>query len=1285
MPQRLGPLPGFQPGPLDAAGGRRDQRFEVFFDIAEPGDRILVLRFGATHGPCPDIELEIDGERRGLFHPRVRRADRSAVDRPGPIAGEAEIEVRLPAEWLVPGPHRLAVTTTLDRAAATGLPEALARSLDDEAGRAREQYGNWFGSGITWREIVLVEAPSGSAEPADDPETEPAITPAESAMTPTGTVMMPAGSAMMPAGSEIASAGSAIASAGSEIASAGPAPTPTEPGRRGAEADRGAHAPSVVPGALAADLVATPLYVEREGEPQELIELTVTVPAGHAWPKTALVRMGGREETLGLERDGRAFGQVRVRFPVPEWDGEITAEVLVDGRPLGRRTLRAARKWTLHLIPHVHLDVGFTDTQGKILELHSRNLDRALAAADGDFAFSVDGSMIVREYLATRSPGRAARVLAALRDGRMAVNAFDSLFLSGVAGLEEIYRAAYGAARLREEHGVPVTYANLTDVPSYSVALPSILRALGIDAFVGIANHGRGGNAESDGQHLLSPVLWEGPDGSRVLAHFADHYSQLRFMAADPQTISGGAQAIERYVAAYDRPDHLPSDLAIIGTHADNEDLGDGDAGFAARWNAVYAYPRIRVSTLAGYLDAVRPLADRLPLWRGDGGSYWEDGVGTGAAITAEHRAAQAALPVAEALGALTTLADDAYLPHRAELDRGWENLLYGSEHTWTWAHGSAHPHGSQVGDQLDWKRHRVHDALRVAIDETRRAMSRLGELVTTEGTALLVFNALNWTRPVEIETDAWQGTCYGGLPQEIMTDCGGLRRVRLTVPDVPAFGYRVLPQRAAPPEEPDLSGRGTGDSPDAGEHAGAGGGTGEPEGAADLAHEGNARGSGDAADPTGAAAYRPSPEWHPVPATLATERWEVSFDPSTGTVNGLRHRRTGRELLDPDSPWRLGQVLYVLAADGDPGPSRAETAQTGTGQTGPGQAGSGQYASGPGLAVRPAHSGVPHEHRRAPADRLTDRLVGGPPDLSVTVVPTRPVGLRRTHDGWRLRTVGRGPSLPHVEVDVLLRDRDDRVDVAVRLEKESVLAKESVYVAFPFAADEPRLRYDRQQGWVDPAVDHSPGACQEWFTTQHGVVVESRQGAIAWCSADAPLFTAGDVVRGTWATRFEPRNGTVLSWVMNNHWPTNTPPEQEGSLTLRYAFTPMPAFDPAAASRFGLEVRGASAVSRVTALDKFDREPRRLGDSGSLADLDAPHDLHVTIAEPRDRLGLLLRVRDLAGTARQVTLRSPYGGSGRAILCHADERELGDLPVRDGRFALDLRAWQVATVRLRP
>ncbi|WP_165521873.1 hypothetical protein [Micromonospora zingiberis] len=1144
-------LPAFQPGPLNAGTGWQPHRVALPVHVPPgvnpTGGWLLRLEFAAGHGPCPDLEIEVDGIHRGLFHPRVRRDDRAETYRHGPIAGDVTLDVPLPAAWLAPGEHTITVTTTLDTAAATG-PVPVP---GDEPRRHREQFGNHFGSGITWHRLTL--RPAAETAPAHP----------------------------------------------------------------------------------AAELVATPLFVAHPDGLHELLELTVSVPAGTAWPDTAEVLLDGRVHRFDLRRPERHFGQVRVRFPVPEPATGTLAEIRLDAATVGTVELHPARKWTLHLIPHVHLDVGYTDTQGKVQELHSRNLDRALAQLDRDpdFAFSVDGSLVVGEYLATRSTDRAQRVLAALRSGRLAVNVFHSLFLSGVVSLEETYRAAYLAARLRDEYDVPVDYANLTDVPSYSSALPSILRALGIEAFVGIENHHRGGNADSDTQHLASPVMWEGIGGDRILTHFSDQYSQLRFMVGDPQTIAGGAHAFCRLLARYDRPDYLPTDLAVIGTHADNEDLADGDAGFAARWNAVYAYPRIRVSTMADYLAAIRPLADRLPVWRGDGGSYWEDGVGTGATVTAEHRQAQAALPAAEGLAALIAHLDPRYRPNRTALDTAWEGALFGSEHTWTWAHGTAHPHGEQVHDQLDWKRHQVHTALRIARDETRRSLSQLGELVHTVGPTLLVHNPLAWRRDIEIEVEALRDTPfeYDGEPlsAEVLAECNGLRTVRITVPDVPGFGYRALPVGAGRTLAP-----------------------GAEDGAA-----------------TGGAA-RDDQDWQPVPHTLECARWQVTLDPATGAVRGLRHRATGRELLDPQAPWRLGAVLHVV--------------------NGPDSLTRGDGTEHP-------HTGVPHEHPPAPRSSLLGRRLGPAdgqvevdlPELTVVAAQMRPVGVRRSYDGWRLRVVGTAPSLPQVEVDILLRDHTDRVDVRVHLVKERVLAKESVYVAFPFAAEQPTVRYDRQQGWVDPATDHTPGACHDWFTTQHGVVISAGPGgpAVAWTSADAPLFTAGDIVRGRWAEQFTPASGTIFSWVLNNYWPTNTPPEQDGTLTLRYAFTPLAAFDPVAASRFGREVRAAATVTEVTRLDKYDTDPRPLpASTATLLDLDLPDWVHATVATARDGHALLLRLQNLSGRAGRLRLPHPAGPDGHAVRCHADERPIAPLtPDQDGRLPVPLGPWQVVSLLLHP
>lgn len=1125
--------PAFQPGPLDVATGAREHSCTVVFDLARSPARgaVLHLAFWASHGPCPEIEINVDG-RVGRYLPVVRRADRSEVFRQSPIAGTVRLAVGLPGAWCTPGGHRLTVTTVLDAGADPDGPPGPGLDTEGPAGAFHRAYGSWFGSGITWDSLRLTD---------EDP------------------------------------------ASGHDI-----------PGVR----------------------VRTLPLRRRSGSGEEqLVEVVVDQPPGAADPGPVRLEIEGRPpREVAARRGARAFGQSRTVLGTVPLDGP-TSGVLTMAGSAHPVELQPTRRWTLHLIPHVHLDVGFTDHQAKVLELHSRNLDRVVTAvgSDPDVAYSVDGALVVREYLATRPARSVATVLDLLRDGHLAVNAFASLFLSGLAGLEECYRSADLAAGLRARYGVPVTYANLTDVPSYSAALPGVLTQLGLDAFVGIENHGRAATADSDLAHLLSPVRWQGLDGAEVLAWFTDSYSQLRFLAGDPQTLAGAAQAFVRFLDRYERPDYLPTDLPLIGTHADNEDLGDGDTAFVGRWNAAYSSPRLVVSTLAGFLDTIRPLRDRLPVWRGDGGSFWEDGAGTAASLIARHRAAQQLLPAAETFGSLLSVVPGAppTRPDRTALDTGWDALLSGSEHTWTWSHALAHPHGEMGHDQLAWKRHRVETAYRIGLDELRRSLSQLGEAVTTDGQTVLVANQLSWTRDIDVEIELTARSVLSGtggpLSHEVLASADGLERRRYTVPSVPAFGYRVLSESAA----------------------------------ADVA-------------PGGAAVQQvpvPAEDAQPglVSSHLQTTRWSAVVDPGTGQLRSLHHRLSGREMLDASSPWHLGTVLY---------------------------------AGGPGDSTN--RGGGPA------ASTLTDRRpLFPPPDIRLTAVAMHPSSARRTHDGLRVTAEGAGPGVASVRLEVLLRDGSDRVDVVVDLDKEAVLAKEAVYVVFPFrcGTDDtvaPNLHYDRQAGWVDPGVDHTPGACNEWFTTHDAVVVRRAEAAVEWSSADAPLFTVDDIVRGRWPETFSMSTTTVLSWVMNNYWPTNTPPSQAGRLRLRYAFRPADGFDPAAATRLGRELRAPAASSTVTWLDKADTAPRPLpAGSGTLVDLDAPAAVAVTIAGTAVEGQLLLRVQELTGTGRTVRLRSPVGLAGGVRSCLADRRPTGPVVVTDGRWPVELPGWAVRSFLL--
>jgi alpha-mannosidase len=65
-------------------------------------------------------------------------------------------------------------------------------------------------------------------------------------------------------------------------------------------------------------------------------------------------------ERLHTDQD---FGEERIPFEIPEFshDAQAKLTVVVNGHTAHfQETLQAQKKWTLSLVPHVHLDVGYT-------------------------------------------------------------------------------------------------------------------------------------------------------------------------------------------------------------------------------------------------------------------------------------------------------------------------------------------------------------------------------------------------------------------------------------------------------------------------------------------------------------------------------------------------------------------------------------------------------------------------------------------------------------------------------------------------------------------------------------------------------------------------------------------------------------------------------------------------------------------------------------------------------------------------------------------------------------
>jgi hypothetical protein len=119
------------------------------------------------------------------------------------------------------------------------------------------------------------------------------------------------------------------------------------------------------------------------------------------------------------------------------------------------------------------------------------------------------------------------------------------------------------------------------------------------------------------------------------------------------------------------------------------------------------------------------------------------------------------------------------------------------------------------------------------------------------------------------------------------------------------------------------------------------------------------------------------------------------------------------------------------------------------------------------------------------------------------------------------------------------------KIDIMVRIHKESVWEPENLYIALPFTADDDEVKYiDKTGCLIRPGIDQLPGTNKEFYLIQNGIVMEGQQKDVILSIKDTPLVTFGDL-------RAKPiilcdgkdkelNRSTVYSWVMNNFWETN-------------------------------------------------------------------------------------------------------------------------------------------------
>jgi len=832
---------------------------------------------------------------------------------------------------------------------------------------------------------------------------------------------------------------------------------------------------------------------------------------------------------LPVERTEGPAGSVRLLVPasaaVEELD--ITVPVLDPLRSL-RAFVGPAREWTIHLVHHSHLDIGYTDPQGTVLNEHVSFLDSCLdlvrrthdRSEDARFRWTVESLWSFEQWERARPPHRVEEFLSHVRGGNIELTAMPFNLHTDTCSTDELHELLRLARRIRDQYGLEFTSAMQTDVPGSVAGLPDALSSLGV-RYLAVAHNWAGRSVPYlvGGQRLPRLFRWRAPSGASVLVWMTDSPHGLAYMEGPVLGFDTSYEVVDELLPPYlttlaargypfepgmfgwhgsevtDREPY-PWDvlhLRVQGHFGDNAPPRMIMSDTVQRWNDQWLFPHLRLSRNEDFFtDAEQRIGDQIQTFEGDWGDWWVEGVGSGARPLAMTRHAQAVLPQAQSLSAMARITAAAAVPDEAgQSDAVYHSMSLFNEHTWgaadPWTDGDS---GTDSGDQQwHWKYSQGLQAGETADAFRAHAVAQLGSILPTSPGALLTAWAVNTAArarcavvevfvpesrvPLEVPIRVRDARTGRVLPIDHRAQANPTHReagrfLEVFVPDLPSWGMVRLdvedPTRASRPADRDDTGA-------------------EPM-------------SSDSG-----------------PVVLDNEHLRVEVDLTRARIASILDRSTGRELVNQDAT--VGFNGYVYDRYGTAG-------------------------------------GFNHlANKTATTEELG--LLGS----RQTARPAAWIGKTVSATGQSLTYEFAADGVRWVRVTLTLH-RDSRVLlVENRFSKPSTMAKESAYLAFPFAVEDPTVRWEITGAVTGDGLDHVPGAPQHMRAIRNWVTFTGSDQTVGWATAEAPLVQPETIALpyAPFPASTSPREpGTVYSWVHNNLWDTNFPSQQGFEASFRYA-----------------------------------------------------------------------------------------------------------------------------------
>ena len=514
-------------------------------------------------------------------------------------------------------------------------------------------------------------------------------------------------------------------------------------------------------------LEPTIAYMKYGGENRRMVRLLFKNGASFV-EADAHIRFNGKTADISIpaSKDGLAVFELPLPGEPVSGATQATVTIRVKGQTyLARCIVDPAREnWRVYVLPHSHVDIGYTNLQSKVLKLHMENIDESIELAkktadypkEARFKWTTEAIWVVDNYLKQADDAKKERFWDAVKKGWICLDGAYGNINTSLTDSRQLIEMFAKSQQLAKAHGIDIHSMFQGDVPGASWGLPAQVEQTGIKYFLS------GPNASDRIGNLAKwqdkPFYWVSPSGKQKLLFWqCQPYSigyKLKgtkipnfFTIEDPKPYYTGHPSdnflnpyLFQYLSGLEQ-NSFPYDMTILTwAMSDNAPIDPELPDAVKAWNERYSSPKLVITSVQQFFeDFESKYKDKIPAIEGDYTEYWTDGVASAAKETALSRKTADQLTQAETIWAIR---GKAGFPAEG-VHEVWKDLLLYNEHTWGAYNSVEDPDGAKVKSEWAVKKGNVLTAHQLADSLMDLALTSH----SPQQNEIDVYNTVSWPR----------------------------------------------------------------------------------------------------------------------------------------------------------------------------------------------------------------------------------------------------------------------------------------------------------------------------------------------------------------------------------------------------------------------------------------------------------------------------------------------------------------------------------------------------------